>query len=1121
MECPTCRFDNREGAKFCKECGAKLEFTCPECGAGLIPPSKFCDECGYDLSKATKAPKVDYSTPESYTPKHLANKILTTRSSIEGERKIVTVLFADVADYTSISEKLDPEEVHQIMDGCFKIIMDEVHKYEGTINQFTGDGVMALFGAPVAHEDHVQRACHAALSIQQAIEVYGNEINKNTGLQFKMRIGINSGPVIVGAIGDDLRMDYTAVGDTTNLGSRMESRANPGAILVSANTHRLVRDFFEFNPLGEFEIKGKEAPQEAFELIKTGGIETRIGASVAKGLTRFVGRKNSMAVLLNAFDTVKSGSGQVVGLVGEAGVGKSRLLFEMRCMLPKGEYIYLEGRCLHYGSSMPYLPMLDVLRSYFNIKEGDREFIIEKKINERILGLDKKFESSIPFFKDLLSLKTDDNEFLKLEPEDKREKTFEALRSLMIRLSFEKPLILAIEDLHWIDKTSEEFIDYLIGGLANNPIFLILLYRPEYVHQWGSKSYYIKVGLTQLDIPSSSQLIQAILEDGEVAPELKKLILNRASGNPLFMEEFTHTLLENGSIEIKDELYTLSRRASEPQIPDTIQGIISARIDRLEDNLKRTMQVASVIGRDFAYRILQTITGMREELRSYLLNLQGLEFIYEKSLFPELEYIFKHALTQEVAYNSLLLKRRKEIHKKIGKAIEELYSHRLEEFYEMIAYHYSKSENLQKAAHYLKLSGIKAAGKHSPIEAMHYYQEALRVLKQLPESEENKKTQIEVCLLSFVPSVTLSFPEDYLQIYQEAEKLSNDINDERSLAHACSMICNFYRVRGESFQALEYAEKGFEIAKRTQDISEIAPAAMDLCIAYQAQGLYFKVINIAPDVLHLLEEKEKYFDFFIRAVAVYPSLCTFYGYALGMMGNFEKGAVFCKKGLHTAGEIGELRTLAWSEYLNGWFYFLKGNRKLIIEHFKNCIKYCEDTKWHSLTGYTFGGIGYGHYLSGDLENAPKSIEKGIKILQDIETRALVSRLYWLLSIPLYDSGEYEKALTAINDALILAQENNEKDFEGLSRIWLGRILAKTDPNQYDRAEESIFKGINILQELRLKPFFSQGYMYLGALYADTGQKDKALETLKKAERMFRKMGMDYWLAKTDEVLEGL
>jgi len=706
--------------------------------------NKFCDECGFSLKEPQEPIPVDYTQPQSYTPKFLADKILTTRSSIEGERKLVTVFFADVANYTSISENLDPEEVHQIMDGCFKILMDEIHKYEGTINQFTGDGVMALFGAPVAHEDHAQRACYAALSIQKATGEYGGKIKKDTGVDFKMRIGLNSGPVIVGSIGDDLRMDYTAVGDTTNLASRMESAASPGNVLVSKNTHRLAKDFFEFETLAKIEMKGKEEPQEAYRLLRTSEVDTRFKASVVKGLTRFVGRKNSMSALMEVYEKARSGTGQVVGIVGEAGVGKSRLLLEFRNRTIQDQYKYLEGRCLHYGGSMAYLPILDILRSYFEIKEGEREYVIKKKMKEKILLLDQKLEYTLPSFHDLLSLKVDDEEYLKLKPQVKREKTFEAIRDLFSRESQNRPLILTVEDHHWIDKTSEEFLDYLIGWLANARMMLILLYRPEYTHQWGSKSCYSKIGLTQLTTKSSAELVQAMLEDGEVAPELKELVIGRAGGNPLFMEEFTGSLLENGSIEKQDKKYVLTKKISEIQVPDTIQGIIAARIDRVEESLKRIMQVASVIGREFAFSILQIITGMREELKSHLLNLQGLEFIYEKQLFPELEYIFKHAITQEVAYNSLLIKRRREIHEKIGNAIEALYMARLEEFYEILAYHYQRSDNREKAAEYLIMAAKKAAYRFASEEAMAFSEEALKILDKLSSTEENEKLRRDI-----------------------------------------------------------------------------------------------------------------------------------------------------------------------------------------------------------------------------------------------------------------------------------------------------------------------------------------------------------------------------------------
>ena len=749
MICTKCLFENPEEMQFCGKCGKKLTGICPKCNFQNPSDFLFCGKCGFALKETAESAVIDYSEPKSYTPKYLADKILTNRSVLEGERKLVTVFFADVTNYTAMSERLDPEEVHQIMDGCFNILMDEIHKYEGTINQFTGDGVMAIFGAPVAHENHAVRACHAALSIQKAIYEYGEKVRKGCGVEFKMRIGLNSGPVIVGSIGDDLRMDYTAVGDTTNLAARMESLARPGSILASRDTGRLVRDFFELRSLGEIEIKGKVEPQEHFELIKASEVETRIEAAAAKGFTKFVGRRNSMATLMEAFEKVRSGSGQVLGMVGEAGVGKSRLLLEFRNRLPAGEFTYLEGRCSHYGSTMPYLATLDILRSYFNIKRGDREFVIKKKMEENVLHLDEKLKDVLPPFQDLLSLKVDDKKYIGLEPKQKRERTFEAIRDLLVRASQNKTLVLAIDDLYLIDKTTEEVLDYLIGWLANSRILLILLYRPEYTHQWESKSYYNRIGLTQLTTKSSVELVQAILEKAEVVTDVREFILNHAAGNPLFMEELTRTLVENGSIQKKNHQYILSTEASRIQVPDTIQGIIAARIDRLDESLKRIVQVASVIGREFAFRILNAIMGMHEELKSYLLNLQDLEFIYEKRLFPELEYIFKHVLTQEVAYNSLLLKKRREIHDKVARAIEGLYHESIDKFCEVLAYHYGQGGNQVKAVEYLILSGKRAADRFANEEAVAFCEEALKILDQIAATEncQNMREDIEFLLL--------------------------------------------------------------------------------------------------------------------------------------------------------------------------------------------------------------------------------------------------------------------------------------------------------------------------------------------------------------------------------------
>jgi class 3 adenylate cyclase/tetratricopeptide (TPR) repeat protein len=821
--------------------------VCPQCGTENLPDDKFCGECGNSLAELKEAPAIDYSKPQSYTPKFLANKILTTRSSIEGESKLVTVLFADVANYTAISEKLDPEEVHQIMDGCFKILMDEIHKYEGTINQFTGDGVMALFGAPVAHEDHTQRACYAALSIQKALENYEEKTKKDYGVDFKMRIGLNSGPVIVGSIGDDLRMDYTAVGDTTNLASRIENMAGAGTSLVSGHTHKLARDFFEFKSLGKVELKGKKAPQEVFELIKAGEVDTRIGAAEAKGLTRFVGRKNSMAAIRDAWDKALAGSGQVLGVVGEAGVGKSRLLLEFRNSLPPDEFTFLESRCLHYGGSMAYLPFLDIVKLHFGIEEGEREHAITKKIKDKLTELDEELVPiTLSAFQDLLSLKIEDETWLYLEPKEKRNRTFEAIRNLLISVSQKRPLVVAIEDLHWMDKTSEEFLNYFIDCLAQSPILLILLYRPEYTHQWGSKSYYTKIGLSQFTSPSSAELIRAILYDCKIEPELETLIMDRSAGTPLYIEELTFSLLENGSIQREKNQCYLAKAPKDIQVPDTIQGIIAARMDRLEDNLKRTMQVASVIGRDFAFRILQTITGMREELKSYLLNLQGLEFIYEKRLFPELEYIFKHALTQEVAYNSLLLKRRKDLHEKIGQAIEKIYPERLEEFYEMLAYHYYEGQDWAKALNYLAKAGDKVAAAYANREALDYYARALEVCDKLGASALTKSAVVarKRGLVNHTIGEFRSAIDDFNRMRAAAHSLADRHLQGMALAYRGWVETEGHLETAEDTlkASLAIADDGFK------DVRFFADATL---------GALFLIFNRHAEAVPLLREAEK------------------------------------------------------------------------------------------------------------------------------------------------------------------------------------------------------------------------------------------------------------------------
>lgn len=1014
-------------------------------------------KCGHDLSRPEEAAPIDFNQPQSYTPKFLADKILNNRSSIEGERKLVTVLFADVADYTSMAEKLDPEEVHQIMDGCFKILMDVIHSYEGTINQFTGDGVMALFGAPVAHEDHAQRACHAALSIQKAIGEYGVGLKNDRGVDFRMRIGLNSGPVIVGSIGDDLRMDYTAVGDTTNLASRMEGMANPGTILGTGNTHKLTRDFFEFVPLGKVQVKGKEEPVEAYELKKASEVETRIEAAAAKGLTKFAGRKNSMAALMEAYGKAKSGSGQVVGVVGEAGVGKSRLLFELRNVLSKEEYTYLEGRCLHYGGSMAYLPIHDILKSYFDIKEEDQEPVIKKKMEEKILQFDERLKSALPPFQELLSVKVDDDTYLQLEPAPKKIRTFEAVRDLVVCESQNKPVVFVVEDLHWIDSLSEEFLNYLIDWLAGTHLLLVLLYRPEYTHQWGSKSYYSKIGVDQLTTKSSAQLVKNILEGGDVVPELRELILNRAGGNPLFVEELTHSLLENGSIQKQAHQYVLTKQASEIKVPDTIQGIIAARMDRIEESLKRIMQMASVIGREFAYRILQTIMGMREELKSSLINLQGLELIYEKSLFPELEYIFKHALTQEVAYNSLLIKRRKEIHEKIGGAIEQLYPDRLEEYYELLAYHYMKSDNNDKAVEYLNLSNQKAAKLDAMEEAKAYFEKAMKLLDILPETKENQERRISLLVNQWMVFELLFQLPEYYDHLTRYESMVVELGNQELLGtfYVGVGLCQWWL--GNFDEAIQTETKAAEICEACGRIEDAGFAYNNLQWCYLPKGDFNLAIAYKEDVLRMMEQQ------FNLRWYVWAFMAASWAYS--NLGRWHEALENGKEALRKAEEFSDDSLICCSAWVISFSYTFKGDLNQAVEYAELAVEKAPtpaDRVWaKGFLAMAWSRAGEPHRGLEALANAVSINRAGRFMFGAVGFGVMLGEGYFL-------AGDYEKAIQTLKEALELGERSGMKYFVGLAQAILGQMALKTNPTQ---ASHHFEQSIASLQKTKADPFF--------------------------------------------------
>jgi class 3 adenylate cyclase/tetratricopeptide (TPR) repeat protein len=717
-------------------CGVPLERRCDACDRVLSPDAAFCDACGRPIEapSAAPAPEASERDPRAYTPKHLAQRILTSRSALEGERKRVTVLFADLAGFTSLSESRDPEEMHALMDRFFQLVLNEVHRFEGTVNQFLGDGAMALFGAPVALEDAPRRAVSAALAIQRGLAAVGEESASQRRAALALRIGIHSGHVVVGRIGDDLRMDYTAVGDTTNLAARLQQLAPPGEVLISEATQRLVAAFFEFEDLGLQSVRGKTEPVRAFRVAAERRVSGRIDAVAASGLTPLVGRDRELGELHAAFEAAREGHGRACFLVGDAGIGKSRLLYEFRTRLADEPHTWFEGRCASYGSTTAFQPIVDGLQRQSGIDDRDDETGALAKLERGVALQGEDLAWTLPFLQKLLSLPVGDPAVEALDAITRRSETIRALHALFLRAAERQPLVFVIEDLHWIDAASEEFLEFLVDSIPAAKACVLLTHRAGYRHPFGDRSYHVRVALQSLSGGEMAAMAGALLESVELPAELRELIAKKAEGNPFFVEEVTKSLLEDGVLRLEGGRVELARNLSEISVPDRIQDVLMARIDRLDDEPKRAIQMASVIGREFALRLLERIVEAGEAVHAVVGELRALELIYQKAAHPELAFMFKHALTHDVAYESVLRKRRKALHRIVGSAIEELYADRLPEHYEALAHHFALADEWDRALLYHDRAAHKARDAYANRSAAEHFRRALAIADRLGDA---------------------------------------------------------------------------------------------------------------------------------------------------------------------------------------------------------------------------------------------------------------------------------------------------------------------------------------------------------------------------------------------------
>ena len=643
------------------------------------------------------------AAPESYTPKHLAARILTSRAALEGERKQVTVLFADLKGSMELLADRDPDEARDLLDPVLERMMEAVHHYEGTVNQVLGDGIMALFGAPLAHEDHALRACYAALRMQERVRRYGDEMQRTHGIPIQIRIGLNSGDVVVRAIGSDLHMDYSAVGQTTHLAARMEQMAKPDSVLLTPATLRLVEGRVQVKSLGPVSVKGLGETVEVFELTGLSATRSRLQVSAARGLTRFVGRDGELDQLRIALERARARHGQVVAIVGEPGVGKSRLVWELAHSHRTAGWVVLEASSVSYGKATTFLPVVDLLRAYFGIEDRDDPRRMREKLIGKLLALDEGLRPSLPALEGVLDVSADDAGWMSVGIDQRRRRVIDAVRHVLLRESQAQPLLIIFEDLHWVDGDTQALLDGLVESVPSHPLLLLVNYRPEYQHRWGGKSYYQQIRLDPLGPETAESLLDSLLGPDPTLAPLRSVLIERAQGNPLFLEESVRALAETGVLAGERATYRLAKAAQLAQMPVTVQAILAARIDRLPPEDKALLQTASVIGKDVPLGLLRAIAARPEDdLMDTLERLQSAEFLYETQLLPDAEYTFKHALTHEVAYASLVGERRRALHGKVVDAIERLYPHRLPEHHDRLVHHAFRGEIWNKALGYLR-----------------------------------------------------------------------------------------------------------------------------------------------------------------------------------------------------------------------------------------------------------------------------------------------------------------------------------------------------------------------------------------------------------------------------------
>jgi class 3 adenylate cyclase/tetratricopeptide (TPR) repeat protein len=1108
MSCPACGFENPSGMKFCGNCARPLAVACRRCGFENPPGFRFCGECAAPLGGAdAEDASASDRAPRDYTPRYLADKILQSKAAVEGERKPVTVLFADVKGSLALSERIDPEEWHAILDRFFQILSDGVHRFEGTVNQYTGDGIMALFGAPIAHEDHAQRACYAALHLRDALRRYADELRLERGLNFSVRMGLNSGEVIVGKIGDDLRMDYTAQGHSVGLAQRMEQLAEPGKVLLTEDTGRLVRGYFAVRELGASRIKGLADPVRVLELEGVGQLRTRLDLSRARGFSKFVGRNDEMAVLEAVLERAASGQGQVVGVVGEAGVGKSRLCSEFieRCRA-RGLAVN-EGHAVAYGKNIPFMPILQVIRAYFGIASTDDDRTAREKIAGRLLLLDAAFREVLPLVFELLGVPDPARPAPRMDPGARQRQLFGVLRRV-IRGGFEESVgVTLLEDLHWFDGGSEAWLREWVDAIAGTRSLLIVNFRPQYHAAWMQKSYYQRLALAPLGPEATRELLEGLLGRDPSVAGLADAIHQRTLGNPFFTEEFVQSLIESGHLEGSRGSYRLVTPIDRIEVPGSVQAIVAARVDRLAEREKQLLQTAAVIGRQFTEPVLASVAELPQpDLSAALAELTSGEFLVEQALYPVGEYAFKHPLTQEVALESQLRERRGRIHERVARAIEELDAEKLDERSALIAHHWEQADRALEAARW-HARAAEWVGVSDAAEAHRHWNRVRALLGGVPESPETRELGLVArgALLEIGVHVGMSAGEAAC-LLEEGEGLAEAAGAPALLARLLGAYAAARGVAGDLDAYQRYAREAARVADTTGDLlarlDAHAPVAFSLYLAGRlSEGLAACNAALAWTPDRAPAEGAWHFD-------PYAFLLATRGQILLDMGRLEEGAKDLERALRLALQNDDVENVAWTLMAQALSATRFGNSRSALDLARRALETAERVGNSLNRALAIHTLGEAQEASRQWPAAVDSMKRALAIMRE----SGAGRVYepWTLNYfarALAGAGDHATARARVEEGLgrIRSLPNPKAEAELL--LTRALVLSQGEgagaraeiERDLDRAEALVGEtGFGVLE-----PLLHERRAELARLKGDGAARDREL---REAARLYAEMG---------------